>query len=230
MQYKTMMKTSVIILSALFLFQPKISYAAWRDHGHFDHHYYGYHDHPHFGLHVSFIPDAAFSISLGGGRNYSYYDGLYYSRFHDDYVIVAPPIGATVAVIPTVYTPVIINGTTYYTDNGVYYVYTPYGYQVVPQPVAMVQSAPVVINQISSQAAPTSAQIESTNSTTPTTQVMATPATADTPDSFIINIPNDKGGYTAVTIKRSGKGFVGPQGEFYDDFPKVSQLKVMYAK
>ena len=49
-------------------------------------------------------------------------------------------------------------------------------------------------------------------------------------DSFVVNIPNAKGGYTPVTIKRSGEGFVGPQGEFYPEFPKVKQLKVMYAK
>ena len=47
---------------------------------------------------------------------------------------------------------------------------------------------------------------------------------------FTVNIPNDKGGYSAVVIKKSGNGFVGPQGEFYPDFPKVSQLKIMYGK
>jgi hypothetical protein len=49
-------------------------------------------------------------------------------------------------------------------------------------------------------------------------------------DVITLNIPNDKGGYTAVVIKRSGNGFIGPQGEFYSDFPKVSQLKIMYGK
>ncbi len=62
------------------------------------------------------------------------------------------------------------------------------------------------------------------------TQITATPATNTMEESFTINIPNDKGGYTSVNVKRSGKGFVGPQGEFYSEFPKVSQLKVMYGK
>lgn len=61
-----------------------------------------------------------------------------------------------------------------------------------------------------------------------TTQIPAAPATQ--PDEFTVNIPNDRGGYTAVVIKRSGNGFIGPQGEFYPEFPKVSQLKVMYGK
>ena len=50
------------------------------------------------------------------------------------------------------------------------------------------------------------------------------------PDVFTVNIPNDHGGYTAVIIKRSGNGFIGPQGEFYPEFPKVFQLKIMYGK
>ena len=49
-------------------------------------------------------------------------------------------------------------------------------------------------------------------------------------NEFTVNIPNDHGGYTAVVIKRSGNGFTGPQGEFYPEFPKVSQLKIMYGK
>jgi len=50
------------------------------------------------------------------------------------------------------------------------------------------------------------------------------------PDEFTVNIPNNHGGYTAVVIKRSGNGFTGPQGEFYPEFPKVSQLEIMYGK
>ena len=52
----------------------------------------------------------------------------------------------------------------------------------------------------------------------------------DIQDIFTVHIPNARGGYTPVTLKRSGNGFVGPQGEFYPEFPKVGQLKVMYAK
>ena len=55
-------------------------------------------------------------------------------------------------------------------------------------------------------------------------------ATGDVTDSITINIPNDKGGYTAVTLKKSGNGYIGPQGEFYPEFPKVYKLKVIYGK
>jgi hypothetical protein len=47
-------------------------------------------------------------------------------------------------------------------------------------------------------------------------------------NNFTINIPNSKGGFTSVLLRKSGTGFLGPQGEFYSDFPRVSQLKVIY--
>jgi len=50
------------------------------------------------------------------------------------------------------------------------------------------------------------------------------------PDEFTVNVPNNDGSYTAVIIKRSGSGFIGPQGEYYPEFPKIFQLKIMYGK
>ena len=49
-------------------------------------------------------------------------------------------------------------------------------------------------------------------------------------DTFTVNIPNNSGGYTPVTVKKTGTGFIGPQGEYYEEFPKVKQLKMMYGK
>lgn len=191
----------------------------WRDR-HDDHHFYRYHEHPQFGLHLSYIPDGYYTVWVGGTR-YFYYDGLYYVRVEGGYMLVAPPIGAYVSTIPPDFQPVVINGVTYYADNGVYYVLTRHhGYKVVAQPVVYVPRAPVVVTQpavtvVTTQAAPI---------------VPAGPVVSEMQDSFTVNIPNDKGGYTAIVIKRSGNGYVGPQGEFYAKFPKVSQLKVMYGK
>jgi len=47
-------------------------------------------------------------------------------------------------------------------------------------------------------------------------------------DDFTVNVPNAQGGYTAIIIKKSGDGYVGPQGEYYSEFPKVSQLQTIY--
>ncbi|MDE2222880.1 MAG: hypothetical protein KGK03_07400 [Candidatus Omnitrophica bacterium] len=116
-----------------------------------------------------------------------YYPPAYY--YPPDYVIDT-----------STFQPVVINGVTYYTNNGVYYTYGQYGYQAVAAPVG----AP---------AAPATPQV-----------------TTASDDTITINIPNSKGGYTPVILKKSGKGFVGPQGEFYSEFPKVSQLQTMYGK
>ena len=92
----------------------------------------------------------------------------------------------------------------YYPYNS--YPYYPYYYSA-PYYVSSTAYQPIVINQVAASSADTS-----------------------TDDVFTLNIPNDQGGYVGVVIKRSGNGFVGPQGEYYAEFPKVSQLKMMYAK
>ena len=51
---------------------------------------------------------------------------------------------------------------------------------------------------------------------------------SDAEGNFIVNIPNNAGGFTPIRIQKYGNGYVGPQGEFYYPFPQVSQLKAMY--
>lgn len=207
---KLFVGTLLLVLLAI----PQLSYADWgvgvsfgepgyhRD----DHHFYRWHEHPQYGLHMHFLPDGYLTIHVGFHRYY-YYDGLYYNYVGGEYILVAPPVGAYVSVIPPDFQPVLINGRTYYTDNGVYYILTKHhGYKVVVAPVVYAQSAPVVV-----------------------TQAVITAAVA-TQDTFPVNVPNKSGGYTSVIIRKSGNGFVGPQGEFYPQFPTVAQLKVMYGK
>jgi len=208
----------LVLMTGLFCVQASDSYAWGRhredcDRGHetvYVHERPYFHSHPYFGLHVSFLPRDAFSVTIGGSRYY-YHQGYYYFRDRDDYVIATPPLGAVTTVLPVGYQPVVMNGVTYYVNNGVYYLYTPQGYQVVPQPVTYVQPNTVPVTQI----------VTPENTATVTTGI----------DDFLtVNIPNDKGGYTSVALKKSGSGYVGPQGEFYAEFPKVSQLKAMYVK
>ena len=133
-------------------------------------------------------------MPVGG---YYYGDPYYADPYYPRYVVASPS---------TSYQPVIVNGVTYYVNNGAYYIYTQYGYQAVAAPVAA--PGPVVVQSVG------------------TTSVPA----AGMGDSITVNIPNNKGGYNAVVLKPSGKGYVGPQGEFYSEFPKVSQLQLMYGK
>lgn len=46
--------------------------------------------------------------------------------------------------------------------------------------------------------------------------------------TIVVNIPNSRGGYTAVTLTRRGTGYVGPQGEYYEGNPTVDQLRALY--
>ena len=56
------------------------------------------------------------------------------------------------------------------------------------------------------------------------------PSTTYSGDTATVNVPNSNGGYTAVVLKRSGNGYVGPQGEYYDQIPTTAQLQAMYGK
>lgn len=212
----------------LFAFS-RTSYADWSvgvsvggpGYYHDDRGYYRWHDHPHYGWHMHHLPAGYFTIWVGADRYY-YYDGLYYTYIGDgDYVLVNPPVGAHVDMIPPDFQPVSINGRIYYTDNGVYYILTEHhGYKVVEPPVVYEQPAQVVVTQqpqqvIVAQPAPT---------------VVAAPEAVVPQDTFPVNVPNNSGGYTAVVIKKSGNGYMGPQGEFYSSFPSVAQLKAMYGK
>ncbi len=197
----------------------------WRDH-HDDwrereqeRHFFYYHDHPDYGYRIHYFPDGGYTIWAGGVR-YFYYDGLYYIREGYDYVLVNPPIGAYVSAIPPDFQPVSINGRIYYTDNGVYYILTQHhGYKVVPRPVMYFEPQAVVVAQ--PQQVVVSQRV---------TTAVGAPEVVNTQDSFPVNIPNGNGSYTTIVIRKSGNGYVGPQGEFYAQFPTVSRLKTMYVK
>ncbi|MBF0593586.1 MAG: hypothetical protein HQL22_01315 [Candidatus Omnitrophica bacterium] len=239
---------AAVCLAGLSLAGATSSYAWERDH-HGDRHYYHYHDRPSFGMRLSFIGDDVITVR-SGRTSYYYYDGLYYNRAGSDYVLIPPPIGVVVTSIPPDFHPVVINGVTYFTDNGTYYVYTRYGYQVVPPPVTLVQQPVIVVQQPVVQAAapaqpavvmasqPPAAPVQdpvivpeqvSVKAASPSpVQPVAMAISAE--QSFTVNIPDNKGGYVAVVIKKTDKGFTGPQGELYETFPKVAQLQVMYVK
>ena len=160
------------------------------------------------------------AFAWGGGRGSHYYrDGRWYRHgwLWFDTAVAALTIGALVDSIPPRYTTVVYGGVPYYYyDNAYYRPYPAGGYIVVPPPavaqpvmIAPEMAQPVVAAPVYQQTAPSQPQI---------------------PDTLTVNIPNSKGGYTAVMLKRSGNGFVGPQGEYYPEHPTVDQLKVLYGK
>ena len=173
---------------------------------------------------VSVISQDAYAWGGRGGRGGRYYwhGGRWYNNswFWFDAGVTALTIGAIAASLPPNYGTVYAGGVPYYYYDGIYYRPCPSGYVVVPAPV----TAPAVMQQPVTVAQPImAAPVESANVVQP-----AAPTTQG--EGITVNIPNYKGSYTPVTLKRSGTGFIGPQGEYYPDFPKIKQLKEMYGK
>jgi uncharacterized protein YcfJ len=86
--------------------------------------------------------------------------------------------------------------------------------------------------QVPNNNAPKSVVVErQTTVVAPPSLPVAQPAPVTSSDDvFTVNVPNNRGGFVPVLIKRSGTGYFGPQGEYYPEFPKVSQLQAMYAR
>ncbi len=118
-----------------------------------------------------------------------------------------PRYGDSVFALSAGFLTVYLHGNRYYYSEGVYY--RPQGtrYVVVAPPAQAYVYVP-----------------------TPTVVSTTGVVNAPIPDPLTVNIPNNQGGYTSVTLKKSGSGYVGPQGEFYPQFPTVEQLKVLYVK
>jgi hypothetical protein len=160
-----------------------------------------YRNYPYGSVSVA-LPNGFISIGFGG-KKFFYAGGLFYQQYQREYIVVPPPDGAVVYAVPNGYSKVVIDGVVYYAYNGVYYSRVQQGYQVVQPPSTVVlEPATVTANIVPEQGQ----------------------------GEFTVNIPNTKGGYNGVILKRSGNGFIGPQGEYYAEFPKVEQLKVMYGK
>ncbi len=121
--------------------------------------------------------------------------------------MVPAPAGAVVNTLPVGAQQVLVGDTLCYLVNGVTYRKTVHGYEVMPPPT-------VVVQQVMTAAPP----------------VEAATAPVATNQSFTVNIPNARGGFTPVELQRSGTNFLGPQGELYTEFPRVEQLKLMYGK
>ena len=160
---------------------------------------------------VSYVP------VIASGVEYYYANGSFYRRFGDAYLAAPAPIGAVVRTIPRNYRPIVIDGVTYYIVHGSVYMQTTSGYQVMPQKPFMIEK--YADEQKNVLSVPAQIPLNS-----------PPPAAANEEELFTVNIPDSKGGYTPVTIKKSGDGYIGPQGEYYQEFPKVEQLKTTYAK
>jgi len=141
------------------------------------------------------------------GRTYFYHSGLFFRKSGIKFVVVAPPIGAIVPVLPFGFVTFMFGpGIVYYYLDGVYYKPVPEGYVVVPE----------------SEFEKYKQQKETLKKEESDKNVSG--------EEYVVNIPNSDGTFTPVKLKKSNNGYIGPQGEFYEGHPSVEQLRVLYGK
>ena len=114
--------------------------------------------------------------------------------------------GAIVS-LPHFSTAIFLGGHRYYHNHGTYYKKSSCGYYVVPNPYENYYDTKIEPTRYNKRGFPIRGE-----------------------SSFIVNIPNSDSGYTEVLITKSEDGYIGPQGEYYQNFPNVDQLKAMYSK
>jgi hypothetical protein len=87
------------------------------------------------GVAVAAVPRGAVVVHDGPNR-YWFHGGVWYHHDGGRFVVIAPPVGVFVPVLPPFYTTMLIGGILYYYANDAYYVWREprRGYEVVPQP------------------------------------------------------------------------------------------------
>ena len=98
---------------------------------------------PRDGYIVRSLPERHRSIHYHD-RNYFYFGGVWYLPSGPNFVVVRPPIGIVVPILPPLYTTVWFQGVPYYYANEVYYLWRPdlNAYQVTTPPSAESQPEP----------------------------------------------------------------------------------------
>ena len=87
------------------------------------------------GAHVPDLPREALAVPRGNDR-YWFHGGQWYRHDGPGFVVVAPPVGLIVPVLPSLYVTLNIGGVPYYYANDTYYTYNAdaAGYEVVAPP------------------------------------------------------------------------------------------------
>jgi hypothetical protein len=103
------------------------------------------HNHPYYnrGFVVRDLPRDRIIINRGPNR-FFYSAGVWYAPRGPSFVVVAPPIGVFVPLLPPYYSTVWFGGVPYYYANDTYYMWNAQnsGYEVVDPPSGAVNAAP----------------------------------------------------------------------------------------
>jgi uncharacterized protein DUF6515 len=84
---------------------------------------------------IATVPHGAV-VAHDGPNRYWFHGGIWYHHDGGRFVVIGPPIGVFVPLLPPFYTTLLIGGMPYYYANDAYYVWREpmHQYEVVPQP------------------------------------------------------------------------------------------------
>jgi hypothetical protein len=100
----------------------------------FDDRFHHNHYYPSVGYSLSVLPAGNIAVTFRNGR-FFFHSGVWYQRVGPSFVVVRPPPGIVVPVLPPAYATVWVGGVPYYYANDIYYVQRPDGYAVATQPM-----------------------------------------------------------------------------------------------
>jgi hypothetical protein len=130
----------LVAVLCIAMLAPAVGQADRRDerdhrHDHYDVRHGHNHYYPQHGFEVRAVPREARVIGWHGER-YWFHEGVWYRPDGRGFVVIAPPFGVIVPVLPAFATLVVLGGVQYYYANDAYYRYYPDqgGYQVVAPP------------------------------------------------------------------------------------------------
>lgn len=148
-------------------------------------------------------------------QSYYYQSGYFYSPAdNNEAVIVNPPYGMHIHHLPVGCTKYEAHGKTFYIYNNISYVESPNGgYTIVETP----PTAPKMHSE------------EGYSKSDPANNVYNEYKFKST-DDLAVNIPNGDGTFTKVPMEKTEKGYKGPKGEEYENFPSADDLKDTYGK
>jgi hypothetical protein len=171
--------------------------------------------------------------------SYAYRGWIDQSYYGIDFSIVDPPIGSVFGYIPNGSSLIVVDGIGYYYYRGYYLRPFPAGYLVVSPPEVSPPSVPQApVARTQAYSVPSSGQpgmSKPAQKSEIITSSRAEPNPAESSGDGIaigkavtINIPNSKGGFTAVRLVKYKDGYIGPQDELYTNHPTVDKLRVLY--
>jgi hypothetical protein len=121
-------------------------------HDHYDNRYDHNHYYPSRGYEVGYLPRGRYAVYDRYRHPFFYSGGVFYAPRGPRFVVVGPPIGVFVPVLPGFYSTVYVGGFPYYYANDTYYVWRSRerAYEVVdaPSESSVSTSTPAVASDI----------------------------------------------------------------------------------